>query len=111
MNAPSDGTLAEAIRNRLGRKPVWPGSMVKFGPIALQVRGMGTEGLIERVGMVICSRKTRPLSTDHQTLLSPIANTRGLDNSSDTYCSPFRGAHSPLPLLGQPTVAGVVHLS
>jgi potassium/hydrogen antiporter len=53
MHAPDNWTLAEAIRNRHAPGPVRPGSMVRFGPIALRVRGLNAAGEIDQVGMVI----------------------------------------------------------
>jgi potassium/hydrogen antiporter len=53
MDAPADWTLAEAIRDRLGDQGVRADTMVRFGPIALHVRGLSPRGTIEHIGMVI----------------------------------------------------------
>jgi potassium/hydrogen antiporter len=53
MDAPADWTLAEAIRNRLGDDQLHADSIVRFGPIALHVRGLSPRGTIEHIGMVI----------------------------------------------------------
>ena len=53
MEAPADWTLAEAISNRLGKHQLRADAMVRFGPIALHVRGLSPHGTIEQIGMVI----------------------------------------------------------
>jgi potassium/hydrogen antiporter len=53
MDAPADWTLAEAIRDRLGDQGIRADTMVRFGPIALHVRGLSPRGTIEHIGMVI----------------------------------------------------------
>ncbi len=63
IDARSDSTLDEAIRTHLGlsqgEAEVELGRRVVFGPIALYVRGVGTRGQIEQVGMII-----QPSTTD-----------------------------------------------
>jgi hypothetical protein len=49
----NEQTLDQALRERLGRGNVRLGAHVRFGLIALYVRGLTTDGTIERVGMVI----------------------------------------------------------
>lgn len=53
MNAPPQGTLDEAIRQRLGSESVQVGSTVRYGQIALRIRGLSSDGTILQVGMVI----------------------------------------------------------
>jgi len=53
MDAKADATLDEAVRHRLGKDNAKVGSMVRFGQIALHVRGLTGSGIIDRVGMTI----------------------------------------------------------
>ena len=53
MNAPGQYTLDQAVRHRLGASAPTLGTLVRFGDIALRVRGLSDAGTIERVGMII----------------------------------------------------------
>ena len=61
MDAPSAWTLDQAIRDRLDEDQLCADVVVRFGPIALHVRGVSPRGTIEQIGMVILlDEKTLP---------------------------------------------------
>jgi cell volume regulation protein A len=53
LNAQAESTLAEAIREQLGEQPLRIGTTVRYGQIALRVRGFAADGSIDQVGMII----------------------------------------------------------
>jgi cell volume regulation protein A len=53
MDAAPEHTLDEAIRQRLDKTPLNVGALVRYGPIALRIRGLSSTGKIEHVGMIV----------------------------------------------------------
>ena len=53
LAAPAELTLAQLMESRLGKERIKLGAAVKFTEIALHVRSLSPEGVIEYVGMVI----------------------------------------------------------
>ena len=53
MNAPPEKTLAEVISRELGNGNPPLGEAVRFGPLALRVLRLASDGRIEMVGMSI----------------------------------------------------------
>lgn len=66
MDAPDDWTLEETLREKLADEPHMLDKMVRFGPIALHVRGVCNNRGITRVGMVILPDEIEEPSASEQ---------------------------------------------